>query len=298
MSASTLYRYQDGASLSRITLRRSDGGLAVLDQFANRVLFHPTDESFQKLTTEEPTLIAFSKQAVGAQAVGTLLDILWLPGSAATTRDSISMLDRSGGLFSYFPNLGDTSGAVLGNSSNWLNPVAMATYLDRIYVLDTGAEKIWKYYASSGYAQLPEDAAITLADGSDLGQAVDFDLYAEDGSLVVLYGDGRIRYYNTHTGQIAWDESMPAQNGLATPFLAPTSVKLVGSGLSASIFVLDPGSGRLVQLSSGGIVLTQYRILDGSGKDILSEASDFAVTESPLRILVTAGERIYLAGGN
>ncbi len=298
LSASTLYRYQDGANLTRIVLRRTDGGLAVLDQFANRVLFHPTDNTFQKLTTEEPSLIAFSKQAVGAQTVGILLDIIWLPGSAATTRDRISMLDRSGGLFSYFPNMGDTSGTVLGNSSNWLNPVAMATYLDRIYVLDTGAGKIWKYYASSGYAQLPEDAAITLADGADLGQAVDFDLYAEDGSLVVLYGNGRIRYYNTRTGQITWDESMPAQNGLATPFLAPTSVKLVGSGLNASIFVLDPGSGRLVQLSRGGIVLTQYRILDGSGKDILSEASDFAVTESPLRILVTAGERIYLAGGN
>lgn len=298
LSASTLYRYQDGANLTRIVLRRTDGGLAVLDQFANRVLFHPTDNTFQKLTTEEPSLIAFSKQAVGAQTVGILLDIIWLPGSAATTRDRISMLDRSGGLFSYFPNMGDTSGAVLGNSSNWLNPVAMATYLDRIYVLDTGAGKIWKYYASSGYAQLPEDAAITLADGADLGQAVDFDLYAEDGSLVVLYGNGRIRYYNTRTGQITWDESMPAQNGLATPFLAPTSVKLVGSGLNASIFVLDPGSGRLVQLSRGGIVLTQYRILDGSGKDILSEASDFAVTESPLRILVTAGDRIYLAGGN
>ncbi len=89
---------------------------------------------------------------------------------------------------------------------------------------------------------------------------------------------------------------MPAQNGLVLPFIAPASVKLVGNGLSASIFVLDPGSGRLVQLSRGGIVLTQYRILDERGEDVLSRASDFAVTESPLRILIAAGDRIYVAG--
>lgn len=295
LTASTLYRYQDGTDLTRIALRGSAGGIAVLDQPGNRVLFHPTDESYETLTTDEPEILAFGRQAVGAQTVGALLDVLWLPGSAAVTRDSISMLDRSGGLFSYYPNLGDTSSAVLGNSSEWLNPVAMATYVDRIYVLDTEGGEIWKYYASSGYAQIPEDATIKLADGADLDQAVDFDLYAEDGSLVVLYRDGRIRYYDTRTGRALWDESMAAQNGLATPFLAPVSVKLVGSGLNASIFVLDPGSGRLVQLSRGGIVLTQYRILDQGGEDVISRASDFAVTESPLRVLVVAGEQIYLA---
>lgn len=113
--------------------------------------------------------------------------------------------------------------------------------------------------------------------------------------MVVLYEDGRIRYYDTRSGRIQWDETMPAQNGLALPFVAPVAIKLIGSGLNASIFVLDPGSGRLVQLSRGGIVLTQYRILDERGNDVLSQASDFDITESPLRILVAAGERIYLA---
>jgi len=295
LAATTLYRYGQDANLTRIALRGAAGGVAVLNQSANRVMFHPTDESYQTLTTEEPQVLAFGGQAVGTQTVGTLFDVLWLPGSAAATRDSISMLDRSGRLFSFYPNLGDTSSAVLGNSSQWVNPVSMATYLDRIYVLDTEAGEIWKYYASSNYAQLPDDATIVLAEGGDLDQAVDFDLYAEDGSLVILYADGRIRYYDTRTGRIQWDENMPAQNGLATPFIAPVSVKLVGSGLNASIFVLDPGSGRLIQLSRGGIVLTQYRILDENGGDVLSRASDFAVTESPLRVLVAAGERIYLA---
>lgn len=295
LTGATLFTYAGGTDLTRITLRRGGGGVAVLDGAGNRVLFHPTDASYENLSTDEPQLLAFDQQAVGSQIIGTIFDILWTPGSASATRDNINMVDRSGSLFSFYPNLGDTSAAVLGNSSEWVNPVAMSVYLDRLYVLDTGAGEIWKYYASAGYAQMPEDEMIFFGSEADLGRAVDFDLYAEDGSMVVLYEDGRIRYYDTRSGRIQWDETMPAQNGLALPFVAPVAIKLVGSGLNASIFVLDPGSGRLVQLSRGGIVLTQYRVLDERGNDILSQASDFDIAESPLRILVAAGERIYLA---
>lgn len=51
-------------------------------------------------------------------------------------------LDTTGGLFDY-PNLGDT-GITLGNGTI-SSSTAMSTYLDRLYVLDTGARKIWKY---------------------------------------------------------------------------------------------------------------------------------------------------------
>lgn len=298
LTASVFYSYTPGANLTRISLRRLDGGIAVLDQVQNRVLFHPTDDSFSTLTAEEPTTIGFGGQVVGANTMGSIFDILWMPGSASTTRDSIGMLDTSGGLFNYYPNLGDTSGVILGNSSTWINPVAMATYLDRLYVLDSGARQIWKYYASTGYSQLEGDEAIFFSSEADLDQAVDFDLFAEDGSLVVLYQDGRIRYYDTRSGRVQWDESTLAQNGLATPFVAPKIVKLVGRGLNASIFVLDPGTGRLVQLSRGGTVLTQYRVMDIAGNEILTRAADFEVTDSPMRVFVVVGERIYLAERN
>lgn len=294
MTAGVYYSYAPGANLTRITLRRADGGIAVLDQTQNRVLFHPTDDSFEVPTEEESTTIGFSGQVVGANTMGPIIDILWMAGSAAETRDSIGMLDSSGGLFNFYPNLADTSGVILGNSSAWVKPLSMATYLDRLYVLDSGAQQIWKYYASTGYSQLEGDEAISFSDEANLDQAVDFDLYSEDGSLVVLYGDGRIRYYDTRSGRVQWDQSTLAQNGLATPLIAPSRVKLVGTGLNASIFVLDPGSGRLIQLSRGGTVLTQYRVMDNVGNDILTRASDFDVTDSPMRIFVVANERIYL----
>ncbi len=297
-TAERFYQFETGASLTRIALRGVDGGLAVLDEAANRVAYLPTDETYSALTTEEPPIIAFGGQSVGALSIGTLFDLIWLPGIASETRDSITMIDRGGGLFHYYPNLGDIGGATLANSSAWLNPLAVADYLDRLYVLDSEAQQIWKYYATDGFTQFPGDEAIAFSANMGLEGAVDFDLYTEDGSLVLLYADGRIRYYDTRSGRVHWDETDLLAAGLTTPFVAPTTVKLVGSGLNASIFVLDPGSGRLVQLSRGGVVLNQYRIMDENGIDIISRGSDFAVTDAPQSIFVVAGETIYVTGGN
>ena len=292
LSGSTFYRFNDGSELSRITLREVEGGIAVLDSAANRVLFHLTDETYRNPVTETPMTIAFSGQAVGAQVIGELFDILWLPGSAAQTRDSIAMFDRDGNIFNYYPNLGDTRGVSLGNGSQWINPVATGTYLDRAYVLDTGSGAIWKYFADNDFAQITGDEVISFSDDPGLTDAVDFDIYADDGSLVVLYRDGRIRYYDTRSGQLQWDETTVLQNGLTSPLISPASVKFVGSGLNASLYVLDPGSSRLIQISRGGTALVQFRILDEAGSDVLSKATDFAITESPFTVFVTAGDRI------
>lgn len=297
-TAERFYQFETGANLTRIALRGVDGGLAVLDEAANRVVYLPTDAAYSALTTEEPPIIAFGGQSVGTLSIGTLFDLIWLPGIASETRDSITMVDRGGGLFHYYPNLGDIGGATLANSSAWLNPMSVADYLDRLYVLDSDAQQIWKYYATDGFTQFPGDEAIAFSANMGLEGAVDFDLYTEDGSLVLLYADGRIRYYDTRSGRIHWDETDLLAAGLTTPFVAPTTVKLVGSGLNASIFVLDPGSGRLVQLSRGGVVLNQYRIMGENGIDVISRGADFAVTGAPQSIFVVAGETIYVTGGN
>jgi hypothetical protein len=295
LSAAPFYRYESGTELGRVALRQSEGGVIVLDQAGNRVLLHQTDDDFNSLTAEEPAVIAFGGQVVGAQTIGPIFDLLWQPGSISATRDSVLSVDQAGGLFNYFPNFGDVTGLTLANSSEWVNPAAIATYLDRLYVMDTGAGQIWKYYASANYEQLADDRAISFSGDMGLDQAVDFDIFAEDASMVVIYRDGRIRYYDTRGGRVQWDETSLQQRGLSSPMIAPTAVKIVGSGLNASIFVLDAGSGRLIQLSQGGTVLAQIRVLDEIGQDILSQATDFAVSPSPFRLFVVAGNTVYRA---
>ena len=297
LMASSFGQFGDEANLSKVTLQGNvEAGFYVLDQAGNQILYRGSDENYDTLDPDDPQVVAFSGQAVGTEIMGPFVDTLWRSDNAADTRAGLSMLDRTGVLFTYYPNLGDTRAVPLGYSSNWLNPVALSTYGGRLYILDSGAGQIWKYFpAGEGFEQDPDDLAIFFGPEADLQQAVDFDLYSEDGSLVVVYRDGRIRYYDTRSGRIQWDENTLLQNGLSTPLVAPTSVELVGRGLNASVFVLDPGSARLVQISRGGTVLAQYRALDDQGNELLGTASDFAVAESPFRLLVASGNEVFRA---
>jgi hypothetical protein len=174
--------------------------------------------------------------------------------------------------------------------------VAIATYSERLYILDRGMQQIWKYFPDEyNFVLRADDQAINLSEDPELAQAVDLDLYSEDASLVVLYEDGRIRYYDTRSGRVQWDETDLAQSGLTSPLIAPNRVKLVGRGLNASIFVSDPGSGRIIQLSRSGTVLAQYRASDELGQDLFTRITDFDVAETPLRVFVTADNVLYLA---
>ena len=53
-----------------------------------------------------------------------------------------------------------------------------------------------------------------------------------------------------------------------------------------------------LQISRGGTVLEQYRVLDPAGNELLSQARDFAISESPLQVYLVAGETLYVAERN
>jgi hypothetical protein len=127
----------------------------------------------------------------------------------------------------------------------------------------------------------------------EIESVVDFEIFSEDGSVVLLYGDGRMRRYAR--GLILWDESDVAANGLEAPMISPTAIKIAGSGLNSSIFVSDPGTGRILQFSLGGTYLAQFRALDESGGELFSQTTDFVVTDNPLRIFSVANNRVYVA---
>ena len=297
LTAHSLYDFDTGVNLAHITLQDGfNGGIYTLDAVSGGVYRLDTDESYLNLVDPPLSQLIFRQQAVGSHIVNNVIDLLWRPAGNMVSRDGIAMLDSSGLLFTYYPNFTDTRAVPLGLSSDWQLPAAMATYDERIYVLDVGSGQIWKYFPEGeGFYVDDEDRVITFREDPELSLAVDFDLYSEDASLVVLYGDGRIRYYDTRSGSVQWHETDLMQNGLNSPLVSPTVVKMVGRGLNTSIFVADPGSGRIIKISRSGTVLAQYRANDENGQSLFTHISDFAIAETPLRIFVTAGNQIYVA---
>jgi hypothetical protein len=296
LTARPYHTFDETVTLTAVVLQEGfNGGIYTLDGTGSQVFRHPTSEDYLTATAEPERLI-FSGQAVGSHVVGSIRDILWRPMGSSVSRDGLAMLDSAGAVLTYYPNFADLRAVPLGFATDWQMPLAVTTFAERLYVLDPGARQIWKYFPEGdGFIQQENERALVFSENPELETAVDLAIYSEDGSLVVLYGDGRIRYYDTRSGRVQWDETHLLQNGLGIPFEKPTAVEMVGRGLNASIFVADPGSGRIVEISRGGTVLAQYRASDNEGLELFTQITDFAITKTPLRVFVTTGSTLYIA---
>lgn len=296
--ARPFYEFSEGTALTHVVLRDGfNGGIFILDKGNGLVYEYETDESYLNPLTLEPQARVFNGQAVGSGVVGSVIDMFWRPTGDAVSREGLAMLDSNGALLTYQPSLGSTFAVPLDLSSEWQAPIALATFDERLYILDIGARVIWKYFPSGDdFTANADDRTIFFDDNPELNQVIDFDIFSQDGGLVLLYRDGRIRYYDTRSSRLVWDESDVLANGLLTPLVAPATVEIVGRGLNASIFIADPGSGRIIQISRPtGQVLAQYRATGPSGEELFNQITDFAIAETPLRIFVTTEQTLYLA---
>ncbi len=287
------------ANMMGVTLQEGfNGGVFTLDATDSRVWSHTTDESYLNELDEEegPTLLLQTGDAVGTHVVGRIVDTGWRPRGLQVSRDGLAMLDSRGALITFFPNFEDTRAVPLGLASQWRDPVALAQFGERIYILDPGSAVIWRYFPDGdGFIVDENERTLDLGPEAALSTAVDFDIYSEDGSVVVAYGDGNLRYFDSRSGRVQWDANRLMETGLTSPLISPTAVKVAGRGLNASIFVLDAGSGRVIQISRGGTVLAQYRAADEDGLDLFSRATNLDVAEAPLRIFISAEDGIYVA---
>ncbi|MDX1664888.1 MAG: hypothetical protein R3272_13945 [Candidatus Promineifilaceae bacterium] len=298
LSSRRLYTYPEGSIMTGVVLREGfNGDIYTLDSGNNRLFAHDTEDDYVTFVAEspEPQEILFGGQAVGTHVVGNLVDMMWRERGTQVSSEGLAVLDGRGALLSFHPNFANLRAVPLGLASEWLRPAAITQFNERLYVLDRGAGQVWRYFPEGdGFYVEQSQRALTLP---DLEEAVDVAIYSEDGSVIVLYGDGRLRRYGQDS--LLWDESSLADSGLESPLVAPTRLKIVGRGLNASIFVADPGSGRIVQSSLGGTFLAQYKAVDEeTGRELFSALGDFDVAEAPLRIVVVADEGLYVATQN
>ncbi len=298
LNSTLLQQFEDSSMMASVELGEvPNGELYALDKANNRVYRVTAGEDFSATGTSEPEIVLFEEQVIGSHILGTLIDILWRPSGNQVTRDGLATLDLRGALITYFSNFADTRAVPLALSSEWIQPVAVTTFNERLYILDPGAQVIWRYFAEGeGFTLSDGQEIVEFVDDADLEHAVDVAIYSEDGSVFLLYDDGRVRRYVN--GRLLWGEELLSNSGLESPLVSPTSLKIVGRGLNSSLFIVDPGSDRIIQFSLGGTFLAQFKASDANGEELFGRASDFVITENPLRIIVTAGNELYVASQN
>lgn len=289
LAGQTVYQFGDSAELTSLVLRPG-GGFYVLDSANNRLQYLPTDDAYVPVPEAAPEQLLTSNDVVASHVVGRIADLLWRPQGLAVSQDGVAALDANGAIVTYHPAFVTRRAAPLDLASQWRQPVAMAAYLERVYILDPATAQIWRY--------LPNGDGFTIEAGyqsivlNDLAQAVDMTFY-EDGSIILAYQNGHVRRYDS--GRELWDETTLLNNGLSTPLVSPRAVKVSGSGLNSSIFIADPGSARIVQVSLAGVVLAEYKAASDAGEELFSQIDDFAVLETPLRLFVVGGRNLTLA---
>lgn len=294
LAVTSLYEYQAGGNPSSLVVQSL--AVYVLDSDVDYAYKHLLESDLSPADDLGPETLLFKNQAVGGDAVGELVDVVWFPKSGEIREDTAAILDTTGLLLNYRPSWGDVVSSRLATPAAWSNPTAIAVYGDNFYVLDPGAGVIWKYNAQGG-GYPDEPTTYVFLDNEDgdpandvnLAQVVDMTIDRE-GHLYLLGSDGTVgKFFGGEHRSFVLDD-------LEEPLVAPTSIFCSLTGLNPFCYIADPGSGRIVQTTPQGLFWAQYRARGADLADPFAQIKDIYVLETPLmRIYATSGNKLLVA---
>lgn len=193
--AKLLHTLED-AQFTRLLVQGLD--VYLLDRSRSRVYTTTLTSDGLNLSRSVTPILSMSGGAnVNGFTVGEFIDISFASGT-----DQLFALDKTGTLVRCPRRQSQQCEALqLRGAENWVNPVAMVVWGpdDRIYILDVGANQIWRYNRDGGsYSGI----STPYFDGQNQGvlqTCIDFKIDA-DGSVFALRSDGVVLKYNR--GQI------------------------------------------------------------------------------------------------
>lgn len=244
----------------------------VLDRGTDQVYRYGLDE-ISGLIPEASQGIAVQRGATlpDGQVVGELIDATWAAAGGARRTSNLLVLDSNKNILQIDDTLG-VQPLVVGNRELWQDPRLIASYNGNLYVLDSGAGRIWRYLPTDdGYSGQPDNyfgGDTTL----DLSRAVDM---AIDGNIWILYSDGTLQTFYTGRQQ-PFELEMPPTGPLSQP-----RALFVGSeaGTAQALFILDSGVGRILEYTKDGAYQRQFWPADSADREKWRQGRDVQVEE-------------------
>jgi hypothetical protein len=267
--------------------------LYTLDRKTGAVYHDTLNETGTGLTSQDDTPIVQRGQLVGQYTIGDLFDIDWLR-SGGTVHDNVLLaLDRRGVLVGYSPTFFATAQQLV-IEGRWQNPIAMAVFRSNLYVLDTGANQIWRYVPPAGerrYSAAPEEY-FNGDELPDLKDAVDFGI-SDEGAVYVLFRDGTVRRYRRNIQ--GYVEEQPFEYRQRPPGAITSGVALFVDNDPASLqlYILDTANATIYETLLAGTYQKGYRPrnLPDAFHDLRGFYADAVVRNN---MYVIAGNRIYV----
>ncbi|NDJ86047.1 MAG: hypothetical protein GYB66_09190 [Chloroflexi bacterium] len=279
-----LREYQASADLRGPILAPNGKDIYTLDRNRSQVFRDELDGSGQRLITVSETPVIERARPINEYLVSNLVDIEWMDEGGAAERNALIALDDNGLLISYHGTFG-LSALQLNLPPDWNRPEAIATWGNNFYVLDAGANQIWRFRPENGFYQSPPEEYFQGNNRPDLGAAVDFAIDA-DGLVYILFDDGTIsKYRGGEPSVFELNEDRAPVDGINNGY----ALFISNDPRAYAIFVADRENDAIYQISLGGTVNGGYR-----PRDILSPAFD---SLSGVYADVARGN-VYILSGN
>ncbi len=270
---------------SRIVVQGID--LYVLHRGSDRVtryLMNDVGDALQPVGGD-PTLLR-TGELVGGVSVGDVVDMAWMRAGGQRTLDTFVMLDRTGTMFAYDPQVG-IEALPVADAATWIKPEAIGGYFGNLYVLDPLLNAILKYIPTDNSYTSPPTSYLNPMLGVDLTGAVDM---AVDGNLYVLFANGEVlKFYEGERAAFAL-------NGLPSPMRSPSAIFVSGEQEPTAegfVYIADTGNQRVLQFDKDGNYVRQLKAkLDG---EEMQGLRGLWVDEKAERILLVSDSALWYA---
>jgi hypothetical protein len=249
--------------------------LAVLDRTNSVVYLYLLNAEQTSAQAADPVLLRKGSH-VGTATVGQIDQIAWQPGDSAHPL-TLFALDRAGFLVAYKPTSG-LSFLPPSDLVNWLDVTAMRIGDDGLYALAGQPPVLNRYSVQGASFDGPPTNYFAGVPTIDLSDAVSFTLASD---LYLLHRSGQVQRFSA--GQ-------PADFAVLPPDLAPTQPAGLAVGTS-SVFIGDPGRGRIVELSRQGVY--ERSLSDNQNAAAFADLRDLAVSPDGSSLFVLAGSTVF-----
>lgn len=260
----------------------------VLDRNRSQVYRTVVDSSGARLIESEETPIIERGRAINNEIVSNVIDLEWITTSGAVNSNALLALDDNGLLITYHGTFG--AGALqLQIPADWNRPEAIALWGPNFYVLDAGANQIWRFRPEEGFFQLPPEEYFTGGNAPNLSAAVDMGI-DEDGSIYILFNNGSIsKFVGGEPATFSIDPQKAPVDGITSG----RSLFLSTDPRAYALYIADQNNDAVYQISLGGTVNLGYR-----PTDLLDDAFDkvsgvYVNAQPPGKVYVLSDNALY-----
>jgi hypothetical protein len=198
------------------------------------------------------------------------------PKLLAIRDNGLLILDSNRTLWSYDPSKKALNQIGLKSSDSWKDATAMAAYGPNVYILDATLGNIYRYASRDGIFTDAPTRFLQDDNKSLLGSAISL---AIDGSIWALTNDGQILKLENGGRQPFAISGLPQPMGKAS--------RLYTDSDERSLYVLDIGNNRVLQIAKDGRYLRQFNL------GLPAPATSFYPDEIGHQLYVLAGTTLY-----